>query len=219
MYFVKGANGQIRLTEKRVIISREGMMGVLQHGTGQGKKEIPIKNITAVQFLDAKPLANGYIQFSIVGSVESKGTKHDAKTDENTVMFSAAQTAEFQEIKRYVDAVIDGETIDFNSLQLPKESDIQAAQAAVAAAKQEKNQRLVDATKGKKTWNTAMFLSILLGGFGADRFYLGYTGMGIAKLLTAGGCGIWWIVDIIMIATGKVQDSSGNDLVKMHEIK
>lgn len=60
-----------------------------------------------------------------------------------------------------------------------------------------------------KSKTTAILLSIFLGEFGIDRFYLGYTVPGIIKLLTAGGFGVWWVIDIILIATGKLQPKDG----------
>ncbi len=57
---------------------------------------------------------------------------------------------------------------------------------------------------------TALLLSIFVGGLGVDRFYLGYIGMGVLKLLTAGGFGILYIYDIIMIAIGKLRPADGS---------
>ena len=60
-----------------------------------------------------------------------------------------------------------------------------------------------------KSKTTALILSVLTGGLGIDRFYLGYNGMGVLKLLTGGCFGILWILDIINIATGKLLPADG----------
>ncbi len=57
----------------------------------------------------------------------------------------------------------------------------------------------------------ALLLAIFLGVFGIHRFYLGYIGIGIIQLLTAGGCGIWYIIDIIMIITGDLGPKDGSN--------
>jgi hypothetical protein len=65
---------------------------------------------------------------------------------------------------------------------------------------------------GDKDWTIALILSALLGWIAVDRFYLGYVGLGILKLLTGAGCGIWWLVDVILIAMNKLPDAQGNPL-------
>lgn len=45
----------------------------------------------------------------------------------------------------------------------------------------------------------SLIVSLLAGGLGIDRFLIGDTGMGIGKLLTCGGLGIWTIVDWFLI--------------------
>jgi TM2 domain-containing membrane protein YozV len=50
-------------------------------------------------------------------------------------------------------------------------------------------------------WVLALVMSIIFGQLGVDRFIMGHVGLGILKLITFGGFGIWWIVDVILIAT------------------
>ena len=61
-----------------------------------------------------------------------------------------------------------------------------------------------------KNKTPALILSILVGGLGVDRFYLGYAGMGILKLLTGGCFGILYIIDIVNIATGNLRPADGS---------
>ncbi len=63
-----------------------------------------------------------------------------------------------------------------------------------------------------KPWMTTLLLSLFVGSLGVDRFYLGYTGLGVVKLLTCGGCGIWSIIDLILIVMDKMPDAQGRPL-------
>ena len=65
----------------------------------------------------------------------------------------------------------------------------------------------------------ALLLSIFVGQLGVDRFYTGQVGLGIGKLLiTIFTCGlggwVWWLIDVILIASGSYRDAEGRPLVK-----
>jgi TM2 domain-containing membrane protein YozV len=63
-------------------------------------------------------------------------------------------------------------------------------------------------------WLTTLLLCFFLGVFGIHRFYTGHTAIGVVQLLTLGGCGIWALVDFIMIIVGSFKDAKGRLLVK-----
>jgi len=65
-----------------------------------------------------------------------------------------------------------------------------------------------------KDWLVTLLLCLFLGGLGVHRFYTGHIGIGVAQLLTLGGCGIWALIDLILIITDKFTDSLGRPLQK-----
>ena len=66
-------------------------------------------------------------------------------------------------------------------------------------------------TTNFKNPTVSVILSVLVGGYGVDRFYIGDIGLGVAKLLTGGGLGVWYIVDIFLISN-KTKKNNNKDL-------
>ncbi len=58
----------------------------------------------------------------------------------------------------------------------------------------------------------ATLLCFFLGGLGVHRFYVGKVGTGILMLLTAGGFGVWWLIDFVMLLCQAFKDSEGYTL-------
>jgi len=65
-----------------------------------------------------------------------------------------------------------------------------------------------------KSWIATLLFAIFFGYLGIHRFYTGHILIGILQLCTAGGCGIWYIIDIILIVSDVFKDSKGNKLSK-----
>ena len=97
-----GHNGQLRLDGGWLIINRKGVLAFIGHGM-KGEKRIPLAHVTSVQFKEAGPVVNGYIQFGVLGGTESKAGILAATMDENTVMFRLSQQPAFQAIRQAVE--------------------------------------------------------------------------------------------------------------------
>ena len=70
------------------------------------------------------------------------------------------------------------------------------------------------AMAGFKDPTITLIISLLGGAFGVDRFYIGDTGLSIAKLLTCGGLGIWSIIDWFLIM-GAVREKNFQKLLAL----
>ena len=102
--YAEGHNGQVILTDRAVIIGREGFWKKVKSSAfTKGNKSIPYKSITGVQFKEPG-MTTGYIQFTIPGAIENKGGVFGAVSDENTVaIYGKAQFEDFRKIRDMVE--------------------------------------------------------------------------------------------------------------------
>lgn len=63
----------------------------------------------------------------------------------------------------------------------------------------------------------ALLFCALLGVFGVHRFYVGKVGTGILMLVTFGGFGIWWMIDLILIGLGSFRDKEDRRVFRWME--
>lgn len=71
---------------------------------------------------------------------------------------------------------------------------------------------VTDSAAKENKWLACLLLCWFLGIFGVHRFYTGHIALGVVQLLTLGGCGIWALIDFIIIATGNFKDAQGNPI-------
>ena len=67
-----------------------------------------------------------------------------------------------------------------------------------------------NAGRSESNWWITCVLSLFLGWMGADRFYVGSPILGCLKLCTAGGGGIWWAIDLVLLCANRMKDDNGS---------
>lgn len=68
-----------------------------------------------------------------------------------------------------------------------------------------------EALTSNKSFKMLVFWTVTpFGVLGADRFYLGFHGRGVGKMLSLGGCGFWYVYNVVQLAVGDIVDAEGN---------
>lgn len=105
IYNIKGVNGILKVYENCIKIERKGIMSFLTHGLS-GDKTIPFSSIKTVQMTKGTMFTNGYIQFGILGSLDSNKGLFEATKDENSFVFYKKQNEQMEEIKQYIEKYV-----------------------------------------------------------------------------------------------------------------
>lgn len=104
-YVLDGVSDTLEVFETKVVItSKKTAAAILIRGL-KGSKSIPYSSITAVQFREANPM-NGFIQFSIIGAIESGGGIIQGISDENTIFFIQPMNETAAKIRDFVESKI-----------------------------------------------------------------------------------------------------------------
>jgi len=67
-------------------------------------------------------------------------------------------------------------------------------------------------TTSTTDWLTLFLLTFFFGVLGVHRFYTGKIGTGFLMLITLGGFGIWFLVDLILVVTGQFTNKEGQKI-------
>jgi Short C-terminal domain/Domain of unknown function (DUF4429) len=101
--FAKGYNGQISIEGDWLTIERKGLGRI---GHSKGDKRIALGQIVAVKMRPAGRLANGFIHFSTPGRDDLKGGLSAANKDDNSVIFTRGQQADFDAVREHIENYI-----------------------------------------------------------------------------------------------------------------
>ena len=140
-------------------------------------------------------------------------TVQSVKSTENTAMeASTVTTAVVSNNILAKNEVATVKNANQTSAQAVKSSTVVSKKAAVNAISNTNTKAVkknADPGEGKSQL-IALILCIFVGVLGIHRFYLGYTKEGVIQLLTAGGCGIWSLIDLVRIITGDLKPKDGD---------
>ena len=112
----------------------------------------------------------------------------------------------------------DSNQISKSDSNIISEYQLKRAGALVLAKRLPKDERsafLIACDQDAKNPTAILVISLFLGGLGIDRFVLGQTVLGLLKLFTLGGCGLWWFIDLFLIM-GATKDINAESAYRIY---
>jgi len=103
---LNGVNGQLQVYKDKVTITRKGLLSKLTQGFFSGERSIYIKQITSIRFKQANWALNGFIQFTIPGTLEYRKSLVNQAKDENTIVFNTRSKDDAMRVKDVVESLI-----------------------------------------------------------------------------------------------------------------
>jgi TM2 domain-containing membrane protein YozV len=165
--------------------------------TQTAEKELQQSTSKNQETSTASPSTDEVLPVRLAETLNQANANH-AKLNATQLKAAVEKSAEFKELNVVQKAVVKHSLKKIEKLEKSNQKHVQNASQQSALPQ---NEFLI-----------ALLLCAL--GFvfiaGLHRFYLGYTLIGIVQLLTAGMCGIWTIIDLIMILTGQLGRNGGN---------
>lgn len=156
----------------------------------------------------------------LVNNDSRKLTVEQSENETNTVDNSFAPTVIDENITASADnnsviIIPSHKTVSFskNENTVTSKTNLTSETKTIIKKDSKKNKKVnkKSATEGAgKSQLVALLLAIFVGVLGIHRFYLGYIGIGVIQLLTLGGCGVWALIDLIMIITGDLKPKGGS---------
>ena len=110
LFKLQGVAGSLYVFENRIIMDRTSTTTAKILSGLSGNKTIPMKSIQSVQFKEAGSALNGFIQFGILGGLESNGGILAAGVDENSVFFNKSENDIAKQIREYIEGKIYNDT-------------------------------------------------------------------------------------------------------------
>jgi hypothetical protein len=118
VYRIEGTNGYLLLMRHRLVIARKHRLGFFG-GAGYSEKSIVLRNITDVEVRDVHAFFHSQICFNVSPMVDSEGGSLYADPQDNVLNFREDERQHFHTVKAYVESVIRGWPMEFDSLNLP----------------------------------------------------------------------------------------------------